>query len=329
MSQFVEVPIKSLVLQHPLQYARSALDLAKLRTSSISPSLKDKLQNHCSALRLNPRYIEELNIADMVAKMSNIGVEYHATEEENRLWIFAATLGIFLFQFDDYFDKPSNTPENVSRLSMEMRAVQRALSRHSLSGLQGNLDDWPTAVPYREVYHWLLREAEDLRRGAAELLHYTFLDSCFGVEMEITEWAPDVYRHDTSTWNLDRCNEVRKRSGGVHFALNGPLYIVNKWMTKEHFNACNDLLYDAAITTTLANDLLGKKKDLQTESDSISIKTIMIATASEIAQHHNEKVECLRKDILHLDGDTRRLMEEWEVSVAGLFLWQYKSRRYE
>ena len=329
MSQFVEVPIKSLVLQHPLRYARSALDSAKLRISSVSSSLKDKLQNHCSALKLDPRYIEQLNIADYVAKTNNLGVEYHATEEEDRQWIFAATLGIFLFEFDDHFDKPSNTPENVSRLSTEMRAVQRALSRHGLGGLQGNLDDWPTAVPYREAYCWLLREAEDLRRGAAELVHYTFLDYCFGVEMEITEWAPDVYQHDTSSWNLDRCNEVRKRSGGVPFALVGPLYIVNKWITKEHFTACNDLLYDAAIMITLANDLLGKKKDLQTENDSISIKTIKIATASEIAHHHNEKVECLRKDILHLDGDIRRLMEEWEVTVAGLFLWQYNSRRYE
>ena len=77
---------------------------------------------------------------------------------------------------------------------------------------------------------------------------------------------------------------------------------------------------------TLANDLLGKKKDLQTENDSISIKTIKIATASEIAQHRNEKVECLWKDILQLDGDIRRLME---VTVAGLFLWQYNSKRYE
>ena len=128
MSQFVEVPIKSLVLQHPLRYARSAFDSAKLQISSVSTSLKDKLHKHCSALKLNPRYIEELNIADYVAKTNNLGVEYHATKEEDRLWIFAATLGIFLFEFDDYFDKPSNTPENVSRLSTEMRAVQRELS---------------------------------------------------------------------------------------------------------------------------------------------------------------------------------------------------------
>ena len=145
MSWFVEVHIKSLVLQHPLRYSRSALDSAKLRNSSVSLSLKNKLQNHCSALKLNPRYNEEVSIADFVAKTNNLGVEYHATEEEDRLWIFVATLGIFLFEFDDYFDKPSNTPENVSRLSTEMRVVQRALSRHGLSGLQGNIDDWPNS----------------------------------------------------------------------------------------------------------------------------------------------------------------------------------------
>ena len=130
-----------------------------------------------------------MNIADYVAKTNNLGIEYHATEEEDRRWVFAATLGIFLFEFDDYFDKPSNTPENVSRLSTEMRAVQRALSKHGLSGLQGNLDDWPTSCSSLQgsAYCWLLREAEDLRRGAAELIHYTFLDYCFGVEMELTE----------------------------------------------------------------------------------------------------------------------------------------------
>ena len=50
------------------------------------------------------------------------------------------------------------------------------------------------------------------------------------------------------------------------------------------------------------------------------METIKIANAREIAQHHNEKVECLRKDIL--DGDTRKLMEEVEISVAGTFLWE-------
>ena len=74
-----------------------------------------------------------MNIADYVAKTTNLGVEYHATEEEDQLWVFAATWCIFFFEFDDYFDKPSNTPENVSRLFTEMRAVQRALSKHGLS----------------------------------------------------------------------------------------------------------------------------------------------------------------------------------------------------
>lgn len=46
MSQFIEVPIKSLKLQHPLKYPQSALESAsaKLRNSSVSVSLKDNLQ---------------------------------------------------------------------------------------------------------------------------------------------------------------------------------------------------------------------------------------------------------------------------------------------
>ena len=49
---------------------------------------------------------------------------------------------------------------------MEMRGILKALSRHSLGGLQGVLDDWPTAVPCKEAYLWLLQEAEGLRKGA-------------------------------------------------------------------------------------------------------------------------------------------------------------------
>ena len=58
------------------------------------------------------------------------------------------------------------------------------------------------------------------------------------------------------------------------------------------------------------------------------METIKIANAREIAQRHNEKVECLRKDILELDGDTRKIMEEVEINVAGAFLWEYYCRRY-
>ena len=76
---------------------------------------------------------------------------------------------------------------------MEIKTFLRALSRHGLSGFQGNLDDRPTSLPFREPYLWLLREAEDLSEGAAELIHYTFVDYCLGLEMEVTEWAPDLY----------------------------------------------------------------------------------------------------------------------------------------
>ena len=36
----------------------------------------------------------------------------------------------------------------------------------------------------------------------------------------------------------------------------------------------------------------------------------------------------LRKDILELDGDTRRFMEEIEISAVGVFLWQCNCKRY-
>lgn len=80
-------------------------------------------------------------------------------------------------------------------------------------------------------------------RGAAELLHSSFIDYCLGVQVEITEWAPDAHQRDMSSWNLDRCNEVHKRSGGAPFAFVAPLYIANKWTKKEHFTTCIDLIY--------------------------------------------------------------------------------------
>ena len=79
---------------------------------------------------------------------------------------------------------------------MEIRALLRALSRHGLSGLIGLLH-------FLSIGPLPLREAEDLRKGPAELLHYTFVDYCLGIEMEVTEWAPDLYQNDTSSWNLD------------------------------------------------------------------------------------------------------------------------------
>ena len=86
-------------------------------------------------MKLNLKYIEGLNITDIVAK-ANIGIECPSSEEQNWLRIFSATFAISLFEFDDHFDEPISTPENVAGLSMEMRVILRALSKHSLGGLQ-------------------------------------------------------------------------------------------------------------------------------------------------------------------------------------------------
>ena len=324
MSQFTEVPVKALALQHPLKYATSPLSAAKLREASVSSSLVSRLENHLSALKLNPEYIEKVTITDFAAKVFNIGIECPSTEDKERLWIFSTTFVIFLFEFDDHFDEPSSTPETVARLSMEMRAILRVLSKHSLGGLQGDLDDWHAAVPCKEAYLWLLREGEGLRNGAAELIHSMFLDYTLGVELELLEWAPDLHRGDMTAWNLDRCIEVRKRSAGAHLVM-APLFVINKWMTRKHFSACNNLVFDAAIIIALGNDLLGV---LNRESPSIGMQPTKIVSADEVVQSHNEKVECLRKDIKELDGDTGRFMEEMETSTVGIFLWQCNCKRY-
>ena len=321
MSQFTEVPVKALALQHPLKYANSPLSAAKLREASVSSSLLSRLENHLSALKLNLKYIKRLNITDFVAKAYNIGIECPSKEDQDRLWIFSATFAIIIYEFDDHFDEPISTPEMVARLSVEMRVIVRALSRHSLGGLQGDLDDWPTAVPCKEAYLWLLREGEGLKKGAAELIHSMFNDSCLGVESELVEWAPDLHQGDMTAWNLDRCIEVRKRSAGAVLVM-APLFVINKWMTKKHYSACNSLIYDVAIIIALGNDVLGR------ESQSIGMQITKIVSADELVQCHNEKVECLRKDIKKLDGDARRLMEEMETSAVGLFLWQCNCRRY-
>ena len=112
MSLFTEVPLKTLILEHPLHYTSSVIDLAKLRNpSESSQSLRDKFEKRCSALNLDPRYSDELNITDFVAKAYNISVKANQMDEQDQLWIFAATHVLFLFQFDDYFDSPRNTPE--------------------------------------------------------------------------------------------------------------------------------------------------------------------------------------------------------------------------
>ena len=313
-----------MALQHPLKYANSPLSSAKLREASVSSSLISRLENHLSSLKVNPKYVEEVNIADFVAKTYNIGIECPSTEDQDRQWIFCATFIITSFEFDDHFDEPINIPETVARLSMEVRAILRALSRHSLGDLQGDLDDWPTAVPCKEAYLWLLREGEGLRNGAAELLHSTFNDYCLGVESELVEWAPDLHRGDVAAWNLDRCVEVRKRSAGGGFTIT-LLFVIHKWMTRKQHSACNNLIYDAASIISLANDVLGA---MEGETQSIGMEPTKIVSVDEVVQCHNEKVECLRKDIKELDGDARRLMEEVETSTVGIFLWQCNSKRY-
>ena len=322
MSQFTEFPLKALALQHPLKFASSPLSAVKLREASVSSSLISRLENHLSALKVNPECIESLNIADFVAKAYNI--ECPSTEDLDRLWIICATFIITLFEFDDHFDDPISTPENVARLSMEVRAILRALSRHSLVGLQGDLDDWPAAVPCKEAYLWLLQEGEDLKNGAAELIHNMFSDYCLGVESELMEWALDLHRGDMTAWNLDRCVEVRKRSAGGGFTM-AVLFVINKWMTQKHFSACQDLIYDVGSIIALGNDALG----LERESQSIGLQPTKIVSADEVVQCHNEKVECLRKDIEGLDGDTRRFMEEVEISTVGIFVWQRNCKRYD
>ena len=326
MSQFTEVPVKALALQHPLKYANSPLSAAKLRETSVSSSLISRLENHLSALKLDLKYIEGLNITNFVAKAYNIGIESPSTEDQDRLWIFSATFTISLFEFDDHFDEPIITPENVARLSMEMRAILRALTRHGLGGLRGDLDDWPTAVPTKEAYLWLLREGEGLKKGAAELIHSMFLDYCVGVESELVEWASDLYQGDMSAWNLNRCIAIRKQSAGAVLIL-APLFVINKWMTRKHYSACYNLLYDAAIITALGNDVLGIV-ERENQLQSTGMEPTKIVSVDEVAQSHNERVECLRKDIEELDRDTGRFMEEIETNVVGIFLWQCNCKRY-
>ena len=156
--------------------------------------------------------------------------------------------------------------------------------------LSGDLAEWPTAVPLKEAYLWLLREAEVLRNGTAELIHQTFLDYCFGVESELLklEWAPDVYQGDTSAWDFCQYNEIRKHLGGTIFALTAPLYVTKKWLKKETFTSCRDLLYDEAIECVLANNIVGIKTK-QLDSPAIGMTALKIASANEIAQYHNRR----------------------------------------
>ena len=323
MSLFAEIHLirkgQASPFEYPLQYARSTVISAKRRNAaSVSSSLQGRVLNHCSVLHLKPPP-GELNFTDFIAKVYNIGIE------DPQLWIYAATHCLFFMEFDEHFDGACNTPDNVSRLSMELSALIRALSRHGLGGLRGDLDDWPTGVPGREAYLWLQKETEALRIGAGEMSHYGFLDYCLGIESEIVEWAPDIYQGNTTKWDIDRCMEIRKRSAGVRYLL-VPLYVANTWMRKEHVDACNDLLYDVAVIGGLANDVMWIKHG---EENEMGIQTLKIASRGEVIQYHNDRVRCLRKAILDLDGDTRSFMEEVEVSIEGVLLWECNAQRYD
>ena len=329
LSVFAKLPVPALELEHPLHYADSAVRETKLREPSVSEELKSKLHRLLLDLKLHPQYMDHLNIYDIVAKVFNLGISNRPTLNQNQLWLLTAVLIIFLFEFDDHFDKPPQLKhENSARLSKEMRDVLRSLSRHNLSGLQGSLEDWPAEVPGKEAYLWLLREAEDLREGTAELIHDTFVDYCFGVEVEVTEWQPDMCRGDLTAWNLDRYKEVRKRSSGFVFLVVGPLFIIHKCVQKDHIITCTDLLYEASIVVALANDILGMNRD-RGKSGAIDITSLkIVASSSVVVQDHNEIVEVLHKNVLELECNTRHYMEAVEASVVGLFLWQCYSNRY-
>ena len=325
-SMFVKIPVPALELEHEMHYADSIVSVTKLREPSVSRELKSKLHHQVLDLKLNPQSIDILNSYDFVAKVCNLGVSNHPTNDQNRWWIFASISVIFLFAFDDQFDKPQLlSSENIARLSKKMRGVLRSLSRHKLSGLQGSLEDWPAGVLGKEAYLWLLREAEDLREGAAELVQDLFVDYCYGTEEEIIEWQPDAYRGDFTAWDLDRYIEVRKRSAGLTFVSVGPLFVAHKWIQKEHVRACTDHLYDATILVGLANDVLGVNRD---RGDRTCVTSLKLSSCSEVVQYHNELVEVLHKKVLELEGNTMHFMEEVEASVVGLFLWQCDSKRY-
>nr|WDE20677.1 germacrene D synthase uBuTS-2 [Bubarida sp. uBuTS-2] len=324
LSVFAKIPVPTLELEHPMHYVDSTVSVAKVRISSVSAGLNNRLYRRVLDLKLNPEYINHMDINDFVAKACNLGLP---TPDQERLWIFTSVNALFIFEFDDHFDKPLLiAPEYVARRSKQMRAVLRSLSSHKLSGLQGSLEDWPAEVPCKEAYLWLLREAEDLRKGAAELLHDVFIDFCNGVEEEVIQWQSDAHRGDFTGWNLDRYKEARKRSVGYIFTPVVPLFIINKWIQKDYFTTCIDLLYEAAIIVALANDILGIPRD---HGDDGTMTVLRVITSQDkVVEVHNEMVEVLHKKVLELECNKRRFMEEMEAAAVGLFLWQLDSNRY-
>ena len=155
LSVFAKIPVPAVELEHPLHYADSAVSVATLRKSLVSGELKSRLHRQLLDLKLNPQCTNRLSAYDFIAKGCNLGVSKHPTLDEIRLWIFASINFIFIFEFDDHFDKPLYlTPENIARASKELRDVLRSLSRHKLIRglLCGSLEDWPTEVLGKEAY---------------------------------------------------------------------------------------------------------------------------------------------------------------------------------
>ena len=119
-----------------------------------------------------------------------------------------------------------------------------------------------------------------------------------------------------TAWNLNRCIEVRKRSAGGSFAL-VPLFVGYKWMTRKHYSACNNLIYDVAIIVALGNDVLGV---VEKESQlSIGIEPTKIVSVDEAVQCHNEKWNAseriLKSWIETQEGSWRR----WRLALLAFF----------
>ena len=153
-----------------------------------------------------------------------------------------------------------------------------------------------------------------------------FKESCNGVEEEVIQWQSDAYRGDFTAWNLDHYKKAHKRSVGYIYSPVVPLFIINKWIQKEYFTTCIDLLYEAAIIDALANDILGIPRD---HGDDGTMTVLRIITSlNDVVKVHNEMVEELHKKVLELECNAMYFIEEMEAGMVGLFLWQLNSNRY-
>ena len=96
-----------------MHYAEATISVAKLRESLVSEKLNSRLHRLVLDLKLNPQYIDHMGINDFVAKACNLGAP---TPDQDWLWLFTSVHGVFIFEFDDHFDKPRQiTPECVAK----------------------------------------------------------------------------------------------------------------------------------------------------------------------------------------------------------------------